>query len=99
MEELHEVISNAMLAVVVVHIAGVLIASKLHRENLIWAMITGKKRGDASEAIPRARGLVALLLVAGLAGSLAWAWGSPLESRDQPGSGDVGEQSGDNDDD
>jgi cytochrome b len=99
MEELHEVISNAMLAVVVLHIAGVLIASRLHRENLVWAMMTGKKRGDASEAIPKARGLVALLLVAGLAGSLAWAWSTPLESRDQPASGETGEPSGDDEDD
>jgi cytochrome b len=35
-----------MLAVVVVHVGGVLVASLLHRENLLKAMINGCKRGD-----------------------------------------------------
>jgi cytochrome b len=43
MEELHEVASNGMMAVVVIHIAGVIVSSWLHRENLVRAMITGWK--------------------------------------------------------
>ncbi|MDO8925650.1 MAG: cytochrome b/b6 domain-containing protein [Sideroxyarcus sp.] len=49
MEELHEVLSFAMLAVVAVHIAGVVVSSILHRENLVSAMISGTK-----EAAPEA---------------------------------------------
>jgi cytochrome b len=45
-EELHEVIANIWLAVVIVHIGGVIVSSVLHRENLVRAMITGYKRAS-----------------------------------------------------
>lgn len=42
--EAHEVLAHFALALVVLHIAGALLGSALHRENLIKAMITGDKQ-------------------------------------------------------
>jgi cytochrome b len=43
-EELHEIASHLMLIMVVAHILGVIYASVRHRENLVYSMLTGKKR-------------------------------------------------------
>ncbi len=43
-EESHEWLSNVLLALVVLHVAGVILASLRHHESLVKSMITGRKR-------------------------------------------------------
>jgi len=43
-EEIHEASANFVLFLVILHIAGVFVAGRLHDENLVKAMITGNKK-------------------------------------------------------
>lgn len=52
LEEIHEFFANFTLLMIVGHVAGVLVSSLLHRENLVKSMITGEKHAepDSGEA-------------------------------------------------
>jgi hypothetical protein len=54
-----------MLAVVSAHLAGVIVHTAKHKENITFSMVSGYKDGEANEGIPAARplaGAVFLLL-------------------------------------
>lgn len=71
LEDVHESLANATLALVAIHVIAVIASSWLHRENLVRAMVTGFKR--AAGAVPAAgrRSVVA----AGLLAAVVAFWG------------------------
>lgn len=71
-EELHEGLASTMLAIVLVHVAGVVVSSLAHRENLVRAMLTGRKQGRVEEAISSARPLVAVAMLVWVAACAWW---------------------------
>jgi cytochrome b len=62
-EEVHEVLANFMLVIVVVHIVAVVGGSFLQKENLVKAMITGKKTALDKDTIPESKSLLAIALL------------------------------------
>lgn len=63
-KEIHEAVVNAMLAMVILHLAGVALESWRHRENLPRAMLSGSKEGAPAAATPSRHLFSALLLIA-----------------------------------
>ena len=77
LKELHEGAAGLMLAVVGLHIGGAVLTSLLHRENLVRAMINGKKEGAPDQGIRRAWRPLALLILAAVLGFWWLQWQSP----------------------
>ena len=49
-EHAHKLLVNGLLVLVLLHVAGVVLSSRRHRENLVLAMITGDKDRDGHAA-------------------------------------------------
>jgi cytochrome b len=68
LEEAHEVLANLMLIIIGVHVVGVVLSSRLHKENMVRAMITGYKTGLRADGIRRTWvSVAAVMLIAVLA--------------------------------
>ena len=50
-EDVHKTVVYATLGLIALHVAGVVLASFEHRENLVRAMITGRKRAPTREDV------------------------------------------------
>ena len=74
MEEVHEFFGNALLLVVLAHLALIAGLSVLRRKNQALPMLTGRVGGKGPDLVPKNRTwLAALLLIATLAFG-AWQW-------------------------
>ena len=51
-QRLHDHLAHGLLLLVCIHVAGVVLASFRHRENLVFAMICGRKRVPQGRDIP-----------------------------------------------
>jgi len=84
-KEAHGYIAILMLLVVIGHLAGVVMESRLHRENLARSMVTGIKEAPQGSAASKPyRGLGALLLAVVIVFGIWWffyAWHEPVEKR------------------
>jgi cytochrome b len=72
-KELHEVLATGMLLLVIGHIAGVVIESVLHKENLARSMVTGTKLAPSGAVSVKPRTLIAILMLI-LVGSFGVWW-------------------------
>jgi len=50
-ERMHEALAWSLLGLVAIHVAGVLVASRRHRENLVRSMIDGRKRAPDGDDV------------------------------------------------
>ena len=75
LEEAHEIAANTLITVVLVHVIGVLWSSRTHGENLLKAMLTGRKTAPSEAGIHRNWGVL------GLAMLMAVVWFVFLELR------------------
>lgn len=76
LKDLHELSGNLMLLVVLVHVAGVVLSSHLHHENLVSAMVTGRKQGPVADGLAHAWRSVAALMLVAVLGFWVWQWQS-----------------------
>jgi cytochrome b len=50
-ERIHEAVAWSLLGLVAIHVAGVLVASRRHRENLVRSMVDGRKRAPNGDDV------------------------------------------------
>jgi len=98
MEEVHEAAANIMIALIGVHLLGVVVGSWAHRENLVRAMVTGRKAGKAQEGAGRAWRGLGIALLAAVLGFWALQWQAAPDGAGGAGGNAAHRTHGDDDD-
>ena len=65
MSEAHEAIASLTLGLVIIHVVAAIVMSLLQKENLVKAMVDGRKKGLSDQAIRFPQYLIGFLLIAG----------------------------------
>lgn len=74
LEELHELMGNAMLIVVLAHVALIAGLSLLRGKNQASPMLSGTVEGKGPDLVKHNRGWLAALMLAAVLGFGAWQW-------------------------
>jgi cytochrome b len=63
-EDIHELMANSFIIIVVLHVAGVILHTIRHQDAIALSMMDGKKEiPESASAIPSSRGLAAVFLL------------------------------------
>lgn len=69
----HEILGNVLLAAIAVHILAVIAYKVVLKEDLVRALLTGRRAGvPETDSIQSHRGLLALVILAAVGGALIW---------------------------
>jgi len=79
--QVHELAANLMLLLVGVHIAGVVVESFVHKENLARAMVNGLKLATVDTPKSQPHRLVALILLLAMLGFGGWWFAYALHNQ------------------
>ena len=74
LEELHEAAATLTLGLVALHVAGVVVGSLVHGDNLVATMFSGRKCVPPQEGIRRAWRPLAALMITAVLGFWALQW-------------------------
>lgn len=93
LKELHEAIATGMLVLVGVHVLGVIVESRVHKENLALSMITGKKEGQPEDDARRPYRIAGAALLALAVAGAAMFFGTPAAAEHEEHEHERGERS------
>lgn len=72
--EVHEVVGNAFLLLVLAHIGIVVLLSVLRRRNLAMQMLHGRTEGPGPDLVQRSHGGLAVVMLVALLAYWGWEW-------------------------
>ncbi len=81
LENVHEFLGNAMLGVVLAHLALIVLLSLLRRKNQALPMLTGRAPGAGPDLAKRNHGVLALVVLASVLAFWGWQWREAPQSQ------------------